>query len=48
LTFRLRLTLCVAATYPNIPQPNAAVQTMEKATTMISHMSSFFMGCLPG
>ncbi|WP_155319293.1 hypothetical protein [Desulfosarcina alkanivorans] len=29
--------------YPKIPQPNAAVQIMEKATTMIIHMSSFFI-----
>jgi hypothetical protein len=29
--------------YPKIPHPNAAVQTMEKTTTIIIHMSSFFI-----
>lgn len=33
--------------YPKIPQPNAAVHTMEKATTITSHMSSLFILNLP-
>ena len=29
--------------YPKMPQPNAIVQTTANTTTMISHMSSFFI-----
>ncbi len=32
--------------YPKIPQPNAAVQIIEKATTIIIHMSSLFINYL--
>ncbi len=30
--------------YPNNPHPNDAVHRMENTTSMIIHMSSFFMG----
>lgn len=32
-----------AGLYPKMPQPNAAVQITEKATTAINHRSSFFI-----